>query len=147
MAFRGGGRPEPLQSGLEVLAECTTQGVASAMGAIGLRSAVLMGALVTSWPAVSQNLVGRGLTTPDLSGEWLWQVDEDAGQPPYGDYLGIPFNSAGRLRADTTAESLWGTPEFRCRPHSLPHQWRGIGGARFIKELDPLSRVAVGGFS
>jgi hypothetical protein len=102
-----------------------------------------MGALVTSWPAVSQNLVGRGLTTPDLSGEWLWQVDEDAGQPPYGDYLGIPFNSAGRLRADTTAESLWGTPEFRCRPHSLPHQWRGIGGARFIKELDPLSRVPV----
>ena len=113
------------------------------MGANGLRSVVLIVALAASWPCASQNLVGRNLTTPDLSGEWLWQVDEDAGQPPYGDYLGIPFNAAGRLRADTTAESLWGTPEFRCRPHSLPHQWRGIGGARFIKELDPLSRVPV----
>ena len=62
------------------------------------------------------------------------------GQPPLGDYLGIPFNDAGRMRADTSAESIWGTPEYQCRPHSAPHQWRGLGGARILKEQDPLTR-------
>ena len=63
-----------------------------------------------------------------------------SGQPPLGDYLGIPFNDAGRQRADTTPESIWGTPEYQCRPHSAPHQWRGLGGARILKEQDPLTR-------
>jgi len=82
---------------------------------------------------------------PDLSGEWNLVNDEgpgaigQLGQPGLGDYLGIPFNDAGRMRADTTAESLWGTPEYQCRPHSAPHQWRGLGGARILKELDPLT--------
>jgi hypothetical protein len=25
-------------------------------------------------------------------------------------------------------------------PHSAPHQWRGLGGARILKEQDPLTR-------
>lgn len=88
----------------------------------------------------------RPQTPPDISGEWQLQNDEDPGQigalgqPPLGDYLGIPFNDAGRLRADTTAESIWGTPEYQCRPHSAPHQWRGLGGARILIEQDPLTR-------
>ena len=73
-----------------------------------------------------------------------WRLDNNEqdtiGQPPLGDYLGIPFNEAGRLRADTTPESIWGTPEYQCRPHSAPHQWRGLGGARILKEQDPLTR-------
>jgi glyoxylase-like metal-dependent hydrolase (beta-lactamase superfamily II) len=44
------------------------------------------------------------------------------------------------MRADTSAESIWGTPEYQCRPHSAPHQWRGLGGARILKEEDSLSR-------
>ena len=44
------------------------------------------------------------------------------------------------MRSDTTAESIWGTPEYQCRPHSAPHQWRGLGGARILKEQDPLTR-------
>jgi glyoxylase-like metal-dependent hydrolase (beta-lactamase superfamily II) len=76
----------------------------------------------------------------DLSGEWSVRSHEDPGQPPLGDYLGIPFNEAGRLRAETTAESIWGTPEYQCRPHSAPHVWRGVGGARIIKEIDPYTR-------
>ena len=44
------------------------------------------------------------------------------------------------MRADTSAESIWGTPEYQCRPHSAPHQWRGLGGARILKEQDPLTR-------
>jgi glyoxylase-like metal-dependent hydrolase (beta-lactamase superfamily II) len=83
---------------------------------------------------------------PDISGEWNLVNHEDPGQlgalgqPALADYLGIPFNEAGRLRSDTTAESIWGTPEYQCRPHSAPHQWRGLGGARILKEQDPLTR-------
>ncbi len=76
----------------------------------------------------------------DFSGEWSVRNHEDPGQPPLGDYLGIPFNQAGRVRAETTAESIWGTPEYQCRPHSAPHVWRGVGGARIIKEIDPFTR-------
>ena len=68
----------------------------------------------------------------------VWQIT--SGQPSLSDYLGLAFNEAGRLRADTTPESIWGTPEYQCRPHSAPHQWRGLGGARILKEQDPLTR-------
>jgi glyoxylase-like metal-dependent hydrolase (beta-lactamase superfamily II) len=89
---------------------------------------------------------GRPQTPPDIAGEWRLENHEEPGQlgalgqPPLGDYLGIPFNEAGRQRADTTPESIWGTPEYQCRPHSAPHQWRGLGGARILKEQDPLTR-------
>src|SRR5437868_5785918 len=78
----------------------------------------------------------------DIAGEWRLENNEEdtTAQPPLGDYLGIPFNDAGRMRSDTTAESIWGTPEFQCRPHAFPHQWRGLGGARILKEQDPLTR-------
>jgi glyoxylase-like metal-dependent hydrolase (beta-lactamase superfamily II) len=105
---------------------------------------VLLGlALLISEPSAQP---GRPQIPPDISGEWRLDNNEQdtTAQPPLGDYLGIPFNDAGRMRSDTTAESLWGTPEYQCRPHSAPHQWRGLGGARILKEQDPLTRqVAV----
>ena len=82
----------------------------------------------------------QGGRPPDIAGEWRLDNAEDPGQPPLADYTGIAFNEAGRLRADTTPESIWGTPEYQCRPHSAPHQWRGVGGARILKEQDPLTR-------
>jgi glyoxylase-like metal-dependent hydrolase (beta-lactamase superfamily II) len=84
----------------------------------------------------------RPPSPPDIAGEWRLDNNEQdtTAQPPLGDYLGIPFNDAGRMRSDTTAESIWGTPEYQCRPHSAPHQWRGLGGARILKEQDPLTR-------
>ena len=96
--------------------------------------------MLVSVPALAQP--ARPQTPPDIAAEWRLENQEEdtAGQPPLGDYLGIPFNDAGRQRADTTAESLWGTPEYQCRPHSAPHQWRGLGGARILKEQDPLTR-------
>jgi len=105
---------------------------------------LLVGVMLLSLPAFAQP--ARPANPPDISGEWRLESDEDPGalgglgQPPLGDYLGIPFNDAGRMRADTSAESLWGTPEYQCRPHSAPHQWRGLGGVRILKEQDPLSR-------
>ena len=101
-------------------------------------------ATLLSVPAFAQP--ARPQNPPDISGEWRLESNEDPGQlgalgqPPLGDYLGIPFNDAGRLRAETSAESIWGTPEYQCRPHSAPHQWRGLGGARILKEQDPLTR-------
>src|SRR5207342_523783 len=95
------------------------------------RSGILLAVLLAAWlPAAAFAQPPRTLTPPDISGEWALQNDEEPGvvgglgQPPLGDYLGIPFNEAGRMRADTSAESLWGTPEYSCRPHSAPHQWR-----------------------
>ena len=97
--------------------------------------AVMAGVPASTQPA-------RSVNPPDISGEWRLENNEDdtTAQPPLGDYTGIPFNEAGRLRADTTPESIWGTPEYQCRPHSAPHQWRGLGGARILKEQDPLTR-------
>jgi glyoxylase-like metal-dependent hydrolase (beta-lactamase superfamily II) len=107
-------------------------------GIVGLFTLILMVLLATA-PAYSQP--ARPQNPPDITGEWRQESDEwGLGQPPLGDYLGIPFNEAGRMRADTTAESIWGTPEYQCRPHSAPHQWRGLGGARILKEQDPITR-------
>jgi hypothetical protein len=110
-----------------------------------LVAALLIAAVLTgAAPASAQP--ARPQAAPDISGEWRLENHEDPGalgalgQPPLGDYLGIPFNDAGRMRADTTPESIWGTPEYQCRPHSAPHQWRGLGGARILKEQDPLTR-------
>ena len=85
---------------------------------------------------------GRAPAPPDIAQEWRLDNNErdTFGQAPLGDYTGIPFNEAGRVRSDTTPESIWGTLEYQCRPHASPHQWRGLGGARILKEQDPLTR-------
>src|SRR5262245_9653708 len=97
--------------------------------------------MLLSIPAFAQG-PARPAIPVDIAGEWRLENNEEdtTAQPPLGDYLGIPFNDAGRMRSDTTAESIWGTPEFQCRPHAFPHQWRGLGGARILKEQDPLTR-------
>jgi glyoxylase-like metal-dependent hydrolase (beta-lactamase superfamily II) len=104
------------------------------------------GSLLTLAAAAFVNVgtSAQGARPPDLAGEWRLDQGEDPGQPPLADYLGLAFNEAGRLRADTTPESIWGTPEYQCRPHSAPHQWRGVGGARILKDLDPISRDILG---
>jgi len=97
--------------------------------------AILVPVAAVAQPARPQN-------PPDVAGEWRLDNNEydTTAQPPLGDYTGIAFNAAGVMRSETTAESIFGTPEFQCRPHSSPHQWRGLGGARILKEQDPLTR-------
>jgi hypothetical protein len=108
---------------------------------IARRLLLAAAALLVTVPALAQP--ARPATPPDIAGEWRLDNNEEdtTAQPSLGDYLGIPFNDAGRLRSDTTAESIWGTPQYQCRPHSAPHQWRGLGGARILKEQDPLTRA------
>src|SRR5262245_46982470 len=102
--------------------------------------ALLGAAFLVSIPLSAQP--ARPAVPTDIVGEWRLENNEDdtTAQPPLGDYTGIPFNDAGRMRSDTTPESIWGTPEYQCRPHSAPHQWRGLGGARILKEQDQLTR-------
>ncbi len=94
-------------------------------------------------------LLGLAAWTPahaqvDLSGVWADRITEDAyersGGPPLGDYQGIPLNDAGRMKADSHDHSEWSLPEFQCRPHPGPYQWRALGAVRISEEIDPVSR-------
>jgi len=92
-------------------------------------------------------LFGQGTPTlplTDFSGVWGETVHEDnyerSGGPPLGDYQGIPLNDAGRAKADSHYHSEWSLPEFQCRPHSAPYQWRALGSVRFWNEVDPIGR-------
>ena len=80
----------------------------------------------------------------DFSGLWGEVIHEDSyersGGPPLGDYQGIPLNDAGRRKADSHDHSEWSLPEFQCRPHSAPYQWRALGSVRFWEETDPVGR-------
>ncbi|HTA42407.1 MAG TPA: MBL fold metallo-hydrolase [Bryobacteraceae bacterium] len=94
-------------------------------------------------------LMGLALLVPahaqvDLSGVWADRITEDSyersGGPPLGDYQGIPLNDAGRMKADSHDHSEWSLPEFQCRPHPGPYQWRALGAVRISEEIDPVSR-------
>ena len=88
------------------------------------------------------------LELTDFSGVWAERVHEDnyerSGGPPLGDYQGIPLNDAGRRKADSHDHSEWSLPEFQCRPHSAPYQWRALGSVRFWNEVDPIGRELAG---
>jgi glyoxylase-like metal-dependent hydrolase (beta-lactamase superfamily II) len=109
-----------------------------------VRAARLLAAasVVALLPVLASAQPARPAIPPDISGEWSLANNEydTTAQPPLGDYTGIAFNAAGVMRSETTAESIFGTPEYQCRPPSAPHQWRGLGGARILKEQDPLTR-------
>ena len=79
-----------------------------------------------------------------LSGVWADRITEDSyersGGPPLGDYQGIPLNDAGRMKADSHDHSEWSLPEFQCRPHPAPYQWRALGAVRISEDIDPVSR-------
>ncbi len=95
----------------------------------------LLALMLASMPVSAQVIM-------ELSGEYERHNDrgERPGGDPPGDYLGIPLNDMGRMRANTSNPTDWGLPEFQCRPHPAPYQWRANGNVRFIKEIDPVSR-------
>ncbi len=80
----------------------------------------------------------------DFSGEWAPRFYEDQLErvpgPEIGDYLGLPINAAGRMRADTWSASIMTLPEWQCRPHSADYIWRGPSNLRIWKEVDPVTR-------
>jgi cyclase len=83
------------------------------------------------------------LAQTDFSGEWtplFHEDDPDRGPgPDLGDYAGYPINDAARMRADTWKASSLGLPEWQCRPHDAFYRWRGTGGVRIWKDIDPIT--------
>ena len=96
---------------------------------------LVLAALLAAFPVFAQ---------VDISGVWADRITEDSyersGGPPLGDYQGIPLNDAGRMKADSHDHSEWSLPEFQCRPHPAPYQWRALGAVRITPDIDPVSR-------
>src|SRR5712691_601883 len=95
--------------------------------------------VVLSFPVLAQ---------VDFSGEWAPAYHEDGPErlpgPELGDYLGIPLNDAGRLRADSyDADRISVVTEYQCRPHSADYGMRGAGNLRVWREFDPRGQVLV----
>ena len=76
----------------------------------------------------------------DFAGEY-YIIDEEEREP--GNFTGVPFNEAGRMRAAAHNPNEWGVEEFQCRPHPLITQWRASGAIRIQKEIDPVARQLV----
>src|SRR5215467_15614957 len=109
-----------------------------------VKAALLTGitCILAAIPAFPQGAPALPLT--NFSGVWAERVHEDSyersGGPPLGDYQGIPLNDAGRRKADSHDHSEWSLPEFQCRPHPGPYQWRALGAVRISEDIDPVSR-------
>jgi hypothetical protein len=80
----------------------------------------------------------------DLSGGYRPNSAEDSsGNPDIGDYLGVPINDAGRLRAESYDASILDMREWQCRPHPSDYMSRGPSTLRIAKNVDPVTRQVV----
>jgi hypothetical protein len=83
----------------------------------------------------------------DPSGTWAPRFDEDQRErlagAEIGDYLGLPLNEAGRLRADTWDAALVELPENQCRQHGSDYGWRGPSQLSIWKEVDRASQKVI----
>lgn len=100
----------------------------------------LLTAMLISVPASAQPAFVTPYQTTDFSGEWTEIAHEGNFQFDLGDYAGIPFNAAGRMRADSHDHTEWNLPEIQCRPHPGVFNWFYGGGMRIVKQNDPVSR-------
>ena len=87
----------------------------------------------------------------DLSGDWAPLYHEDGPErlpgPELGDYLGLPLNDAGRLRANSyDGDRISVVQEYQCRPHSSDYGLRGLGNLRVWRQTeDSTQRTIAGG--
>jgi hypothetical protein len=105
------------------------------------------------WIAGCLLALGAGSGAPawaqvDFSGQWAPMYHEDAPErlpgPELGDYLGLPLNEAGRLRAESyDADRISVDTEYQCRPHSSDYGMRGLGNLRVWTEVDATSQALI----
>ena len=98
--------------------------------------ALLLAAALAAAPAFAQ---------VDFTGMWAPLYHEDRTErlpgPEVGDYLGIPLNAAGRMRADSwEAGRLSEVPEYQCRPHGGDYMMRGLANMRIEAVRDPATQ-------
>src|SRR5687767_10386742 len=103
----------------------------------------VLAALLFSVAASGQASFVTPYQTTDFSGEWSEIQHEIGTTAEMHDYSGLPYNDAGRMRADTGDISDWSIPEFVCRPHPGPYNWYYGGGFRITKDIDPVTRELV----
>ncbi len=76
-----------------------------------------------------------------LVGNWAPINHEDAAErgagPALVDYSGLPLTEAGRQRGLTWDAALLTMPEHQCKPHPSTYGYRGIGGPRIDRIVDP----------
>jgi glyoxylase-like metal-dependent hydrolase (beta-lactamase superfamily II) len=86
----------------------------------------------------------------DIAGDWAhpggpFGLHEDAmdrgGGPDPGQWLGIPFNEAGRAKALSWTASWMSVPEHQCTPHPAPYHIWGPGTLTVRKEYDSSRRL------
>ena len=87
----------------------------------------------------------------DIAGDWAhpggggFNVFEDVmdrgGGPDPGQWLGIPFNDAGRMRALTWTAGWQSVPERQCVPHPVTYHIWGPGTLTIRKDYDSSRRV------
>jgi len=111
---------------------------AVARAAVGVLAVVLT--MTRGVPVLGQASFNTSIQTTDFSGEWTELTHEIGVTAELYDYSGLPYNTAGRMRADTGDISDWSIPEFICRPHPGIYNWYYGGGLRITKENDPISR-------
>jgi cyclase len=84
----------------------------------------------------------------DLSGEWSARYHEDQEHripgPELGDYLGLPINDAGRLKADSWDASILSLREHQAKPHPSTYSLRGPANIRITKVFDPVTQETIG---
>jgi glyoxylase-like metal-dependent hydrolase (beta-lactamase superfamily II) len=84
----------------------------------------------------------------DLSGEWAARYHEDQEHripgPELGDYLGLPINDAGRLKADSWDASILSLREHQAKPHPSTYSLRGPANIRITKVFDPVTQETIG---
>lgn len=78
----------------------------------------------------------------DLSGGWQTRLDEDNGErtnvqgPNIGEYQGLPFNDAGRARAESWDPNVANVPEHQCIPHPADYG-PNFSNLKIWNEVDP----------
>ena len=89
-----------------------------------------------------------GYAQVDFSGQWESLYHEDAPErlpgPELGDYLGMPVNDAGRVRADSyDADRISVVTEYQCRPHSGDYSMHGLSSLRIWRDIDPVTQKLI----
>ncbi len=84
----------------------------------------------------------------DLSGQWSGRYHEDQEHrvpgPELGDYLGLPINDAGRLKADAWDASILSLREHQAKPHPSTYSLRGPANIRISRVLDAVTQERIG---
>jgi glyoxylase-like metal-dependent hydrolase (beta-lactamase superfamily II) len=90
----------------------------------------------------------QALAQVDLSGQWSARYHEDQEHripgPELGDYLGLPINDAGRLKADSWDASILSLREHQAKPHPSTYSLRGPANIRITKVFDAVTQETVG---